>query len=180
MTKEFNPQQLDVEAFAQAGATLHGEGRVGAYERLLAETGGHGADHCVTWSAGGEQRVVGHVQAQPWLHLRARATLALACQRCLDPVDTPVEVDRWFRFVEDEATAQAQDEESEEDVLAISHELDLLALVEDELLMEMPLVPRHESCPEPVRLRAGDDELPDEGGLPHPFAALGRLKSGGS
>jgi len=178
MSKEFIAQQLDVLALAQAGATLSGQGRVLAFERLLAETAGQGGDHLVTWSARGELRNASHVHTQPWLHLRASAVLALACQRCLGPVDTPVEVDRWLRFVADEATAQAQDDVSEEDVLALTRELDLLALVEDEIIMEMPLVPFHATCPEPVRLSVGEESLPEEGVKPHPFAALHRLKSG--
>lgn len=178
MPKEFNPQQLDVMALAEAGATLSGHGQVAAFERLLAETAGHGAGHAVTWSARGELRHASHAQPQAWLHLRASALLALACQRCLGPVDTPVEVDRSFRFVEDEATAQAQDDISEEDVLVLTRELDLPALVEDELILEMPLVPRHETCPEPVRLSAGEESLPADA-QPHPFAVLGRLKPGG-
>jgi len=50
-------------------------------------------------------------------------------------------VDRDFRFVPDEATAMAEDDEAEEDLLVLSGEFDLLALVEDELLMDLPLVP---------------------------------------
>ncbi len=56
-------------------------------------------------------------------------------------------VDRSFRFVADEDTAAALDDEAEEDVLALSRSFDLLALVEDELLMALPVVPRHEVCP---------------------------------
>jgi uncharacterized protein len=33
--------------------------------------------------------------------------------------------DRWFRFVADEATAEAEDEESEEDLLVVSRDFDL-------------------------------------------------------
>ncbi len=179
MPKEFNAHQLDVNAFAEAGATLSGQDRVGAHERLLQETDGRGADQPIDWTVRGESRNPTHVQPQPWLHLTASTVLSLSCQRCLGPVDTPVEVDRWFRFVADEATAQAQDEVSEEDVLALDREFDLLALVEDELLMAMPLVPRHDNCPEPVRLSAGEDTLPPEADRANPFAALGRLKSGG-
>ena len=62
----------------------------------------------------------GHVQPEVWLHLQADAMLPLICQRCLEPVDVPLAVDRSFRFVADETTAAAEDDEAEEDVLAMS------------------------------------------------------------
>ncbi len=90
-------------------------------------------------------------------------------------------VDRSFRFAPDEEMAAAQDEESEEDVLALSRSFDLVELVEDELLMEMPLAPRHEACPEQVKLAVADEDF-DAASTEreNPFALLGKLKSGKS
>ena len=62
------------------------------------------------------------------------------------PVDVPLDVERSFRFVADEATAEALDEECDEDLLALGREFDLRELIEDELLMALPVVPRHESA----------------------------------
>ena len=70
-------------------------------------------------------------------------------------VDELLEVDRWFRFVADEATAELEDDDSEEDVLALEPRPDIAQLVEDELLMAMPLVPMHETCPVAVPMQAG-------------------------
>ena len=120
--------------------------------------------------------------AQPsvWLHLQAQLTLPLTCQRCLGPVATPLVVDRWFRFVADETTAAAEDEDSEEDVLALEPRPSLLELIEDELLMELPLVPMHEVCPESPAALAGAADVPadeaPESMRPNPFAGLARLK----
>ena len=120
-----------------------------------------------------------HVQPEIWVHLQADTRLPLVCQRCLLPVDVPVAVDRSFRFVADEATAAAQDDEAEEDLLALSRSFDLLELIEDELLMELPVAPRHEVCPEPVKMSTADAAF--DAAAPqkeHPFAVLGRLKTG--
>ena len=125
----------------------------------MAETQGRGGESPVTWSATGELRNPGHVHPEVWLHLKADAVLSLTCQRCLGPVDVAVAVDRSFRFVPDEDTAAAQDDESEEDVLALSRSFDLVELVEDELLMELPLAPRHEVCPEQVKLAVADEDF---------------------
>ncbi len=102
----------------------------------------------------------------------------LACQRCLAAVGTELLVDRWFRFVADEATAEAQDDDSEEDLLALEPRPDLADVIEDELIMALPLVPMHERCPAShAALQAvRPDENPSETGRPHPFAALEKLK----
>ncbi len=178
MPKEFIAQRLDVKAFAEEAGQLSGAGTVGAFERLMAETQGRGASQPVAWSVQGELRNPRKVQPEVWLHLQADTVLSLTCQRCLAPVDVPVSVDRSFRFVADEATAETEDEDAEEDVLALSRAFDLPALVEDELLMELPLVPQHDTCPEPVKLSAQDADFEQEAERPNPFAALAKLKGG--
>ena len=64
-------------------------------------------------------------------------------------------------------------------MLALTPDLDLQALIEDELLMALPLVARHDTCPEAVPLfaqdAAFDDALQEK---VNPFAALAALKGG--
>jgi uncharacterized protein len=176
MPKEFNAHRLDVSTFAEDGAELSGTSTLGAHPRLLAETQDRGAHQPLTWTARGELRNPRHVHPEVWLHLDAEVVMPLTCQRCLAPVDTPVRVDRSFRFVADEATAEAEDDEADEDLLVLSRQFDLLGLLEDEVLLAMPLVPRHEQCPEPVTLATADPEALQEAPRPHPFAVLGKLK----
>lgn len=181
MTLEFHARRLDIKAFAQAGAVLSGQDLLSEYERLLAETGGDGAERPVRWDARGEQRIDASGFAQIWLHLSARVNLPLTCQRCLGPADIEIAVARDFRFVASEEQAQAEDEEAEEDVLALTREFNLQELIEDELLMEMPVVPRHEVCPTEVKLVAQDADFEAaQAEKPNPFAALAGLKGGKS
>jgi uncharacterized protein len=178
MKKVFDPRRLDVKAFATEGASLAGEERLGAHPRLMAETAGRGADLPLVWTAGGEVRNPQHVHPEIWLRLQASAVLPLTCQRCLAPVEVPVAVDRPFRFVADESIAMAQDDSSEEDLLALSRSFDLVELIEDELLMDLPVAPRHEVCPAPVKLAVADEGFEGEGGpAENPFALLQQLKS---
>ncbi len=179
MPREFQARALDVKAFAEAGAELAGAAILGDFERLLSETEGRGADRALAWSARGELRNPLHVQPDVWLHLKAHGVLPLTCQRCLGPVDVTVSIQRSFRFVADEATAEAEDDASEEDLLVTSRSFDLTGLLEDEFLMELPLVPLHETCPEPVRLGAEDPGFEHESPQENPFAVLARLKAGG-
>jgi len=178
----WNPDRFDVRAFALADARLAAQEPLALFGRLLAELPvGVGAEgRTVDWQVQGERRP-GLRGGEPaiWLHLKVQGVLPLTCQRCLAPVDTPLIVDRWFRFVADEDTAAAEDEDSEEDVLALEPRPSLRELIEDELLMELPLVPMHPACPHPVTAAAGEGEetvLPGEPQRRHPFAGLARLK----
>lgn len=178
MKKDFDPRRLDVKAFAEDAGELAGEDRLGQHPRLMAETGGRGADAPLAWSASGELRNPGHVNPEIWLHLQAHAVLPLTCQRCVGPVDMAVEVERSFRFVRDEASAMAQDDQSEEDLLALSRSFDLIELIEDELLMDLPVAPRHDVCPVPVTLAVADADFEvAEQEKENPFAMLDRLKT---
>ena len=179
MRKDFPVHRLDVKAFAQESGELSGEDRVGAHSRLVAETHGRATELPVAWEARGELRNSQHVHPQVWMHLRASTSLSLLCQRCLAPVTVGVSVDRSFRFVPDEQTAAAEDEQSEEDVLALTPSFDLMELIVDELLMELPVAPRHEVCPEPVPMSVADREaLEEPAARENPFALLRGLKSG--
>jgi len=176
MSRQFNARRLDVKSFAEEGGVLTGQEPLREHARLLAETQGRGPESPVTWSVTGEVRNPRHVTPQVWLHLEAGATLSLTCQRCLGPVEVPVSARRDFRFVADEETAAAEDDQSEEDVLALNRNFDVPELVEDELLMELPLAPRHETCP-PVHVVVEDEGFEGSSARhENPFAVLGQLK----
>ena len=178
MTREFAPARLDVGAFAKARASLSGEGPLADFPRLADEAGEPGDASAVRWTATGEERSDASGADVPWVHLHAEAAISLTCQRCLAPVVERLESDRWFRFAPDEDVAAAEDESAEEDVLALSREFDLHGLIEDELLMEIPVTPRHEVCPQPVVLSSQDpdfDAAQEE--KAKPFAVLEALRT---
>ena len=89
-------------------------------------------------------------------------------------------VDRSFRFMRSESEAEVEDADSEEDVLAMTRTLDLFSLIEDELILELPLVPRHDTCPEPLPLPMDDPAFGEDEPEPNPFAQLAVLKRGPS
>lgn len=131
----------------------------------------------VNWKARAELRPGAHAEDDVWLHLVATTSIPLTCQRCMGTVATPLEVDQWYRFVASEELAMAEDDASEEDLLVMAPQFDLLAVLEDELLMALPLVPMHDECPEAPVLQAGEEELAgDASEKPNPFALLAQLK----
>lgn len=178
--REYNPRRLDVRALAQDAAELEGDWPLTGFDRL-SESLAAGADRSglVSWHAHGFEVPVRGGAAQTWLALQARALVPLVCQRCLQVVDEPLVLERRFLFAADENAAAQLDGEIEDDVLVLTRELDLHGLVEDELLLDLPLVPRHEVCPQPLEAPA---ETPDPGveqASPHPFAALAALRKRG-
>jgi uncharacterized protein len=109
--------------------------------------------------------------------LSATGSYDLRCDRCLEPVTYTVRALRDFLVVRDEATAESLDLDADEyDVIAGSKTFDLLALIEDELLMALPPVPMHEDCDAPNHSQESQSDSFDEITAKNPFAVLSQLK----
>lgn len=178
--RAFDPRRLDVRALAEAAGTVEGEVPQQALTRLTASVlqPAEGAAPGVRWRASAELRPVTGGAPEVWLRLDAATTVTLECQRCLQPMAEPLLVERGFRFVATEEEAERLDEETEDDVLVLARNLDLQDLVEDELILALPLVPRHEQCPQPLP-QAGSAEPEPEEPAPNPFAVLAALRRNG-
>jgi uncharacterized protein len=167
---------VSVQALCREGATLSGAWPQNTLTRLaeslFAEPSGN-----VVWSAVGEEVPAPGGEPELWLRLSSQSTVTLQCQRCLKAVQHDLQVDRRFRFARSEAEAEKLDEVLEEDVLALQPRLNLQELAEDELILALPLVARHQgSCPDPLPLPADDLDV-DEEAATNPFAALAALKT---
>ncbi len=177
MENQSAPMRLDVKALAQTNGEISGRDLLSRYERLAQDLQGQGPDLPLNWAARGETRLGPDGRQAFWLHLTLATALPLVCQRCLGPVEVPVAVSRAFRFVATEEEALAQDDEVDEDLLVLSREFNLAELIEDELVMDVPLIPRHEVCPVPVKLAAVDADFEAAATeKPNPFASLSKLK----
>ncbi len=177
MKNEFSLERLAVAAFAKAQGSLSGSLPLGQLERLVQESKGDCAAVPVIYRMNAEMRADAAGVDEPWLHLAASTHLTMVCQRCLGDVEVEVGFERDFRFVASEELAEVEDEESEEDVLVLSKAFNGLELLDDELLLALPLVPKHSVCPRDVKLQAEDPDfaaaMPEK---PHPFAVLQKLK----
>lgn len=180
MKRSHEPLRLDVAAFAADGGALSGQWPGDTLTRL-AESQSPPQDVAlgdVRWQAQGERRAVTGGEAETWLMLSADTRVWLTCQRCLQPFEVPLGLARRLRFVRGESQAEALDAESDDDVLALGRSLDLRELVEDELLLALPLVPRHGQCPQPLPMSAGDAPPADAAvERANPFAVLQALKT---
>ena len=176
--RAFDPHRLDIAAFALAASQLNGEWPLQRMPRLLQDAMPLSADspaQTVAWSARGARKAVTGGEAEIRLQLQASTALQLTCQRCLQPMTVRLDVQPTLRFVRGEAQAEALDEASDEDVLALTPAQDLLPLIEDELILALPLVPRHPVCPQPLRMSAGEDDLAEDDSGEHVFAGLAPL-----
>jgi uncharacterized protein len=114
-------------------------------------------------------------QGIPVVKGRVRSEAVLICQRCLSPLSVPIDLEVELGIV-------ASDEEAKrlpthyDPLVAGEDRLAVAELVEDEILLALPAIPRHEDA----ACTAGVTEAPAEqasGRTDNPFAVLEQLKS---
>jgi uncharacterized protein len=81
---------------------------------------------------------------KPCLWLSVRGSMELPCQRCLDSIQVPIAIDAELQLAESEREISEADDEIDR-VLASRH-MDVAWLVEDEVILALPMAPRHEEC----------------------------------
>ena len=178
MKHDYDAQHLNIDAFAHAQGRIDDSRNLTDFGRLMDEAQGVVSQKSVHFTAHGVLRPVGGPGEQIWIVLTGEVALPQICQRCLGSVDVAVLFHREFRFVATEQLAEAEDEASDEDVLVLSRDFNLLELIEDELLMALPVVPKHAVCPDPVKLHVADpDFVAEDSEKPNPFAVLEQLKN---
>ncbi len=158
---------VDVFEFCRLGQQLSDASPVGAFGRLTAEAADGGGE--IRWSFAGGR----HPKGSPQLVMKVEGAVNLICQRCLTPYSHPIDSETVLVLGRDEAEADELEESLDDDsidVIVGSSALDLLQLVEDEVLLSLPLSPRHDICPGDAPAVAPDKPQ-------SPFAVLKTLKS---
>ena len=104
-------------------------------------------------------------------------TVTLECQRCGKTFEHQVHTTYCFSPVQNDEQAEALPEAYEPIEVDDFGEVDLLAMIEDEIILSLPVVPVHES--EHCEVSDADmvfGKLPAEVEKPNPFAVLASLK----
>jgi uncharacterized protein len=78
------------------------------------------------------------------LRVSVRGNVQLQCQRCLDPLPVAISLDVELQIAESLREIAAADDDIDR-VLA-SRSLDIGQLIEDEVILALPMSPRHETC----------------------------------
>lgn len=159
------PAVIDGLAFARDGAVLTGAVAVAKLPRLALElVDGQGQ---LDWQVSGSRDRDGKC----WLALDVSGSLGLVCQRCLGRFEFPVGIQTRLLLVP--PGQPWPDEELAEDgfdAIAAEKEMALSSLIEDEVLLALPIAPMHGNCATPMPLENEQE--------PSPFAALAKLKKG--
>ena len=109
----------------------------------------------------------------PYVQVQAEARLPLQCQRSLERFLLPVQVGQRYGLIRDEADEVALPPGYEALLLAEDGSLDLAGLVEDELILAVPLVP---VAPGSEAVERDWPVHADEETRANPFSALAALK----
>lgn len=161
---------IDSLDFARNGKEISGEIPFVAMPRLLAELEKHdGVLHYTV--QGGEDR-----QGIPFLEVVMAGDCRLRCQRCLGVLEYSVRIETRL-LLRDQTELDAldsegrPDDEEEFDSILAEVRLDVLDMLEEEILLSLPISPMHEAG----ECKAGSSESAGKG-KENPFAALENLK----
>ena len=102
---------------------------------------------------------------QPSLHLHIKSQLPIICQRCLD--EMLIQLDLNFDYLLSDKAIDTLEDNDETDWLEINSEMDIRELIEDELLLAIPIAPVHEASCSKQSMQSGEK--------PNPFAVLKNL-----
>lgn len=161
---------IDSLDFARNGREISGEAPVASLLRLL--------DMLENPQGILNYTVRGGVDKQgiPSLDVSVSGNCRLRCQRCLNGMDYPVRLETHL-LLRDQAALDAldsgidgEDDEQFDSILADAH-LDVLDVLEEEVLLSLPIAPKHElgAC----QAADGGNTSGEE---KNPFAVLAKLK----
>ena len=118
-----------------------------------------------------ELRGYTNANGQPALHLSVGGDLAVRCQRCLERLPLHIDVTRDLVLVAGaRETEPVDDEDDDTDTIPGVTALDVLDLVEQEVVLSLPMAPRHPEAACEAQLAA------QTGTATSPFSALAGLK----
>lgn len=124
-------------------------------------------------------RYAGAVDARgrPAARLGFSGTVDLVCDRCNGPLAVALQGEARYFFVrgEDELARIPVDDTEEEPLLG-SSQFDLFELIEDEVILALPISPRHGDCRPPAAAADVSSATEEAAPMRRPFAALAQLK----
>ena len=153
------PGLIDGLQFARGAETLKGTLDPSRLPRL-AEM------RCAITGLSYELRGRTDAEGRGWLQVLANGTLTLECQRCLGPLTFPLALRSELLLAESERDIETADDDI--DRVPAGKAMDVCQLIEDEVLLALPMAPRHEHC--------GGKRDGAEAGRSSPFAELAKFK----
>ena len=159
---------IDAFEFCRSNGHREGVTPVAEMSRLNKDTADHTGQ--IAWAVDGTTSKQGY----PQITLSVSGTVQLMCQRCLTPYAFEMDSGTVLMLGKDDEQADEIEEllsDESIDVIVGSRTCDIRELIEDEALLALPQVPKHEVCPDSKLL----DVLKSE--KPSAFAGLKDLKT---
>jgi uncharacterized protein len=100
--------------------------------------------------------VAGH--QLPRLHLQLQALMPMQCQRCLDTLEHSVSLE--YDYVLSDTEPADIEDDPDLDWLEINPSMNLLELIEDELLIALPIAPKHSIDCQTKKMESGEKANP--------------------
>lgn len=163
------PDQLVIDAlgFARSSKTLQGSITLSDLERLR--------DYLTNSAGELAYTVIGLLDEcdSPMLKITVSGVVGLNCQRCLETIEHTLNVKTALFLARNEDELSRYDEDIFVDAIYASNELDILALIEDEVILSLPVSPRHEDAGCHISSETG---MRETAAKEHPFTVLASLK----
>ena len=167
---EWLPREIDPLRLADEGVRLEGDLPGESFARLREQSVAGTRPEPVSVMLQFEHTVHGIRM----LHGTIRTRLIATCQRCLGPVELELEARPLLALLTPGESPAGAPEAAES--MVVDGPVSLPELVEDELLLVMPMFPLHATgqCTAPGAAQVGEEEPTEQDG---PFAALRGLKA---
>jgi uncharacterized protein len=175
MSRQPLPEYLDPVRLADQGRVFDGSIANAAMKRLNESSESAQGEALVHLEFG---RDSGH---RRMLRGWARTEVELTCQRCLEQYKQPLSAEFQLAIVTDEEQAERLPEDYDP-LLYSGRPMRTAAIVEDELILSLPIVAMHARDDAACKGAREDTAEPnastaEEGAKPNPFAALEQLKN---
>lgn len=157
---------IDLVDFAHHATAHHGKIAPSEFERLH--------DYLAADSGELQYAVTGGLDkgGKPVLQISVTGEIALQCQRCLGELRHALDLSTMLLLAQNENELLRLDEDESVDCILATRDTDVLALIEDEIILSLPISPRHNEA------ECAIVPLDAQGGLARdkPLAALAELK----
>ncbi|GAB2197781.1 YceD family protein [Sessilibacter sp. MAH4] len=166
------PRFIDARKLAQKDAVIEGNVIINSLDRLSELA--HNQSDVITVTFAFDIDDHGYIVIQGEI----KSEIALTCQRCLEPMIFPIDTSVNIAVVRDQEAAK-QLPKSLDPWIVESESADLYELIEEEILLEVPIAPFHEHQCIPENLFSSG-EKPKEIPKTNPFSVLEQLKGSSS
>lgn len=164
------PKNFEPYDWARKQRQVEGQAELGDMERLV-EVGGNPADICrFNLEFDMDEMKVPRCKGS------VTTRISMECQRCLNDVTVDIASEFCWLFMFPTQMESLPDSEQYEKILIDEEGVDLISLIEDEVMLALPIVAYHDDCDPPGGKPEQQDETPPQTEKHNPFAVLEQLK----